>query len=47
MLDELEHVGRQVKRVTKRLEELSQAERHRAAAGVMRTRAGGGPRSPR
>jgi transposase len=37
MLDELEHVGRQVKRVTKRLEELSQAERHRAAAGVMRT----------
>jgi transposase len=37
MLDELEHVGRQVKRVTRRLEELSQAERHAAAAGVMRT----------
>ncbi len=37
MLDELDHVGRQVKRVTRRLEELSEAERHRAAAGVMRT----------
>jgi transposase len=37
MLDELEHVNRQVKRITRRLDELSQAERHRSAAGVMRT----------
>src|SRR5512135_309656 len=37
MLDELEHVGRQVRRVTRRLEELSQAERHRSAAGGMRS----------
>ncbi len=37
MLDELEHVNRQVKRITGRLEELSQAERHRPASGVMRT----------
>jgi transposase len=37
MLDELEHVARQVKRVTKRLEELSHAERHRPAVEVMRT----------
>jgi transposase len=37
MLDKLEHASRQVKRVTKRLEELSQAERHRAASEVMRS----------
>ena len=37
MLDELEHAHRQVKRVTKHLEELAQAERHRAASGVMRS----------
>ena len=37
MLDEVEHAGQQVKRVTKRLEELSQAERHRVAAEVMRS----------
>src|SRR5512135_1047835 len=43
MLDELEHVGRQVRRVTRRLEELSQAERHRSAAGVMRSVPGMGP----
>src|SRR5512135_3055164 len=37
MLDELEHAVGQVQRVTKRLEELSQAERHGAAAGAMRS----------
>ena len=36
MLDELGHAQGQVKRVTKRLEDLSRAERHRAAATVMR-----------
>jgi transposase len=37
MLDELEHAGRQVKRVTRRLEELSQTERHNVASGAMRS----------
>jgi transposase len=37
MLDELDHAQGQVKRVTKRLEELARAERHRAAAEVMRS----------
>jgi transposase len=37
MLDELDHARRQATRVTKRLEELSHAERHSAAAGVMRS----------
>jgi transposase len=37
MLDELDHAQGQVKRITKRLEELARAERHRAAAEVMRS----------
>jgi transposase len=37
MLDEWEHAGRQVKRVTTRLEELSKVERHRVAAEAMRS----------
>jgi transposase len=37
MLDELDHAVRQVKRVTRRLEELAQAERHRVAAEAMRS----------
>lgn len=37
MLDELDHAQGRVKRVTKRLEGLARAERHRAAAGVMRS----------
>jgi transposase len=37
MLDELEHAGRQVKRATRCLEELSQTERHNVASGAMRS----------
>jgi transposase len=37
MLDELGHAQGQVKRVTKHLEGLALAERHRAASGVMRS----------
>jgi transposase len=36
-LDELEHAGRQVQRVTRRREELSQTERHNVALGAMRS----------
>jgi transposase len=37
MLDEREHAERQLARVTKRLEELARAERHRAAAEALRS----------
>ncbi len=37
MLDELEHNRSQLARVTKRLEQVAQAERHRGAAEVMRS----------
>jgi transposase len=37
MLEELDHAGRQVKRVTRRLEELAKVERHQVAAEAMRS----------
>jgi transposase len=43
MLDELGHAHGQVKRVTKHLEGLAVAERHRASSGVMRSVPGVGP----
>src|SRR5947209_6433558 len=43
LLDEYEHAREQVGRVTRRLDELMRAERHREAVGLLRTVPGVGP----
>ena len=43
LLDELAHAQEQVRRVTERLKELAEAERHREAVAVLRSVPGVGP----
>ncbi len=43
LLDEYEHAREQVGRVTRRLDELMRADRHREAVGILRTVPGVGP----